>query len=70
MNPRDALFFDYINADTDNHERMLRVKRVSQITLLHSPVLDAIDGVATLFPPAGQSTPIRLLGQHRQRIIR
>ena len=45
----DALVLDHIDTDADNHGFMLQVKRVSQITLLHAPALDAIAGVAHAF---------------------
>lgn len=45
----DAIVLDYIDTNTDNHECMLQVKRVSQITLLHASALDAIDGVSHAF---------------------
>lgn len=45
----DALVLDDIDAKSDNHERMLQVKRASQITLLHAPALDAIEGVSHAF---------------------
>jgi YfiH family protein len=45
----DALVLNDIDAQSNNHERMLQVKRVSQITLLHAPALDEIQGVAHAF---------------------
>ena len=45
----DALVLNDIDAQSNNHKRKLQVKRVSQITLLHAPALDEIEGVAHAF---------------------
>ena len=41
----DPLILNHVNADTDNHHRMLQANRVSQITVLSEPALSAIPGI-------------------------
>ncbi len=45
----NAVVLNYVDANAKNHALMLQVKRVSQITLLHSPLLDRIPGVFHAF---------------------
>jgi hypothetical protein len=53
----DALVLNDIDAQSNNHERMLQVKRVSQITLLHAPALDEIKASLMRFPRGALNTP-------------
>ena len=41
----NAIVLDHVNADTDDHHRMLQVNRVAQVTLLSAPALAGIPGV-------------------------